>query len=111
MLLIDDGQSPRLGTCGADLRRQAVDLGLVEQQVERVQAAEDLVVVPVEPGVAIAPGRGAARRRRLGPRPQLLDRPELDRRRRAGLGTGGDEVVLEPVVAEACISGRCASGR
>ena len=75
------------------LRRQAVDLRLVDQEKERVQPAEDLVVRAVEVGVL-----RLSRVSRLGVEllhalvgdpVQLLDRAELDRLGRAGLGAGG----------------------
>src|SRR6266540_3427688 len=78
--------------------RQPVNLGLVHQQVEGVQAAEDLLVGAVELslGVALAlklrqPGVGALA--------QILDWAELDRLGRARLRAGRHQVMLEPIVA------------
>ena len=53
MLLTDDGQMTRLGHLRHDLCGKAVRLGSIHQQVKGVQAAEHLVVGPVQ----VSPGR------------------------------------------------------
>src|SRR5215831_20157588 len=81
---------------------QPVGLGLVHEEEEGVQAA--VLLVAVEPGLRHAlslelghPGAGYL--------PHLVEVAELDRLGGAGLGTGGDEVVLEPRVAERALLG------
>ena len=82
------------------VRRQAVDLGLVEQQEERPAAADAVVrVVQVEPGLGLA-GRAQVRHPQRGPLAQLVQRAELDRLGRAGLGAGRVQAGAEPVVAQ-----------
>src|SRR5208337_2808136 len=81
-----------------------VSLRRIQQQVERIQAAEDLRVRPVQIGLAGALAvqlpdavQGALL--------ELGDWPELDRPRRAGLGARRHQAVLEPVVAERAFLG------
>ena len=71
------------------IRRQAVHLGLVQQQEERPAAADAVVrVVQVELGVVLA-GLAQVRHPQRGPLAELVQRPELDGLGRAGLGAGG----------------------
>src|SRR2546425_7201100 len=78
---------------------QSVHLGLVDQQVERIETAER----PVGVG-AVELGLDALRLELVDalvrPRPQLGDRPELNGVRRARFRARGLEPHLEPVVAE-----------
>src|SRR5215470_517953 len=81
---------------------QPVDLGFVHEEEESVQAT--VLLVAVEPRLRHAlslelghPGAGYL--------PHLIEVAELDRLGGAGLGTGGDEVVLEPRVAERALLG------
>src|SRR5213080_2634802 len=84
------------------LRGQAVHLGLVHQQVERVEPAER----PLRVG-AVQIGFGALSAELLhpflGPLPQLRNRPELDRVGRTGLGARGLEAHLETVITEGAL--------
>src|SRR5262249_1791296 len=86
------------------LRWQAVDLGPVHQQVERVQAAEHLLVSAVQPCPRLAlpvqlsePG--------LRVLAELGDRPEPDRAGRARLGAGRLQAGAEAVVTEGALLG------
>src|SRR3954451_21998279 len=82
------------------VRRQPVDLGLVEEQEEGAEASDPVVVVgPVQPRLAL-PGRGQALKPGLGALAQLVESAELDRVRRAGLRAGRLLARAEAVVAE-----------
>ena len=83
----DAGQTDRLGTLAFTSDGEPVGLGRVHQQVERVQAPQDLGVGPVKIRLARTlavklPDPSAARC-------EFGDRPELDRVRRAGLAQAG----------------------
>ena len=80
--------------------RQSVDLGLVEEEEERAEAADAVLgVAAVE--LRAVPALGLELREpRVGALPQLLERPELDRLRRARLRARRLVAALEPVVAE-----------
>ncbi len=80
--------------------RQPVDLRLVEQQEECAVVADAVLrITSVEPSVGdpglVQPGQPG-----VGPFPQLVQRPELDGVRRAGLGAGRLLPDAEPVVAQ-----------
>src|SRR5690606_39059387 len=83
---------------------QAVDLGLVHQEVEGIEPAEDRLV-------AVDVGIGLPRFMELPPPllsalAQFRDRPELDRLGRTGLGPSGGHPRLHPVVAERALHRR-----
>jgi len=82
------------------VRRQPVDLGLVEQQEERAVAADAVLrVAPVEPG-DVDPSLVQLGQPPVGALAQLGQLAELDRLGGAGLGARGRLALLEPVVAE-----------
>src|SRR5205823_10726476 len=77
-----------------------VDLGLVEEQEESAEAADAIVRIPAVQLRAV-PALGLELREPcVGALPQLLERAELDRLRRAGLRAGRLVPALQPVVAE-----------
>ena len=83
------------------VRRQAVDLGLVEQQEERAEAADAVVrVAAVEPRARSSPRASSFAEPLVGALAQLVERPELDRVGRARLRARRLVAALEPVVAE-----------
>src|SRR6266704_6118606 len=91
------------------VRGQAVDLGLVHQEIEGVQSAQRPVgVVTVEPGVDAL--RLELLDALLGPSAQLDDRPELDRVGRARLGARRLEPDAHAVVAERAFLRRARHG-
>src|SRR5437879_6915151 len=80
--------------------RQPVDLGIVEEQEERAEAADAVVGIPavqLRPVPALGMQLLEPRVRALA---QLVERAELDRRGRAGLRACGLVSALEPVVAK-----------
>jgi hypothetical protein len=85
---------------GHRVGREAVHLGLVEQQEEGAGAADPVsLVAQVELG-AVHPGPVQLAQALVGPGLQLVELPELDRLGRAGVRAGRFQVVPEPVVAE-----------
>src|SRR5204862_5743925 len=82
------------------IRRQSVDLRLVEEEEERAEPAHAVrVVAPVELRVLHALALQELEPL-VGLRVQLVERAGLDRIRRAGLRARGLEPVLEAVVAD-----------
>src|SRR6185437_1569765 len=92
------------------VRRQAVDLGLVEQQEHRAGAADAVVgVLAVEAGLRDAPlvELFDPVRRALA---QLVEFAELDGLSRAGLGAGRLHPVVKSVVAQRALVRRAIEG-
>ena len=89
------------------VRRQPVDLGLVEQQEERAVAADAVVgVVAVQPRLARRPASCSCSTRPAGALAQLVELAELDRVGRARLRAGRLLADLEPVIAERALEDR-----
>ena len=82
--------------------RQVIRCRLLGQQEEGVEA---FVLARVALAVEIGLGFSPCTSRTFALSPQLVDRPELDRVGRAGLGAGGLEAVLQAVVAERALVG------
>ena len=97
--------SPRSGRGSTRVRRQAVHLGIVEQEEERSGAADPVVIVgQVQLGVPL-PGLLEAIQPPLGPLAQVGQIAELDRIGGARVRAGGLHIVLEAVVAERALPG------
>src|SRR6266545_5499297 len=85
------------------ISRQAVDLGIVDEKIEGVQATQRPIrIVTVEPGAHFAL-RLELVHALLRPRAQLADRPELDRIGRASFGAGGLEPDATAIVTEGAL--------
>ena len=82
------------------VRRQPVDLGLVEQQEERAEAADAVVRVAAVERAPFQPLGRELREPRVGALAQLVERAELDRVRRARLRARRLVAAFQPVVAE-----------
>src|SRR5216683_16208 len=88
----------------ARIRREAVDLRLVHEQVEGVEPAEHGLVGPVQIGAGL-PGLVELSDPAPGHLLQIGDRAEVDGLGRAGLGARGLEAHLHPVIAERAFLG------
>ena len=89
--------------------RQAIRLRFIHQQVERVQSTQNALVGPIQLGFGLPSGL-EVRDTLLSPFFQILDRPELNRCRRADRRTGGLQAVLQPVIAQRALLRRALSG-
>src|SRR6266852_3277799 len=79
--------------------RQTVHLGLVRNEIERVQAAEHRLVGAIQPGARL-PQHVQLLHPPLSPLLELADRPELNGLSGTRLCAGGHHTRLEPVVAQ-----------
>src|SRR5258708_15236331 len=79
--------------------RQSVDFRSVDEQVERIQPAQHLLVGAVEIGLAL-PRLVQLLHARLRSLSKLADGPKLNRLGRAGFRAGGLHPALQPVVTE-----------